>query len=229
MPLLNIYIARHGETDANAQRIVQGSRMNLPLNDRGRLQSEALRREMLAKNIDWIVTSPLIRAVQTSEIVQPHAAIPNTVDPRLTETSLGIADGLPVAIGRPLFLPVLAQWDMGNFDARVPGGDSLSECSERVSAAFENILWEAVRKGYPNILLCVHGGTMCAIMAALVARDLCKLNMYPHANCAYHHVTVEVPEYTSDTDIDIEKLEFVPVAICVKSHLEDAGLAEHQL
>ncbi|KAJ1723210.1 hypothetical protein LPJ53_002422 [Coemansia erecta] len=229
MPLVNIYIARHGETDANAQGILQGSRMDFPLNDRGRLQSEALHREMLAKSIDWTITSPLIRAVQTSEIARPHAAIPNTVDPRLTEISYGVADGQPVTVGRPLFCPVMAQWSQGNFDARVPEGDSLSECSERISEAFADIVRESVQKGYRNVLVCVHGGTMCAIMATLVARDLCKMNMYPHANCAYHHVTVEVPEDKNGAEIDMERLKFVPAAICVRSHLADIGLVEHQL
>ncbi|KAJ2382972.1 hypothetical protein GGI05_005477, partial [Coemansia sp. RSA 2603] len=119
MPTLNIYIARHGETDANAQGILQGSLVDLPLNERGRLQSQALHHEMLSKNIDWLVTSPLIRAIETGEIAKPHPSIPKTVDPRLTEISYGSADGQPREIARPLYKPVMAQWARGNFDTRV--------------------------------------------------------------------------------------------------------------
>ncbi|KAJ2779172.1 hypothetical protein GGI15_003963, partial [Coemansia interrupta] len=118
MPKLNIYIARHGETDANAQKILQGSRMDPPLNARGRQQSQALRHAMLAKNLDWIITSPLIRAVQTGKLVQSSSSIPTTADPRLTEISYGIADGQPVSLARPLFRPVMARWAQGDFDAR---------------------------------------------------------------------------------------------------------------
>ena len=65
-----IYIIRHGQTEKNRANVLQG-RSDIPLNDAGRQQAMEAKNQFAAAGIrfDKVYTSPLIRAVQTAEIV----------------------------------------------------------------------------------------------------------------------------------------------------------------
>ena len=84
-----IYVIRHGQTDLNKERKMQG-RMGLPLNEYGIEQAQRLRDELKDINFDFVFSSPQERAVQTAEIVTGgHKA---TIDERLDVYDLGGAD-----------------------------------------------------------------------------------------------------------------------------------------
>ena len=65
---MKIYLVRHGQTDWNVKRIAQG-RTDIPLNETGIAQAEALRDKIRNKTIDVCYSSPLSRAKRTAEIV----------------------------------------------------------------------------------------------------------------------------------------------------------------
>jgi uncharacterized phosphatase len=87
-----IYVIRHGETDLNKERKLQG-RMGLPLNDNGIKQAKALRERLQNIKFDLVFSSPQQRAVQTAEIV---TGINPVKDGRLDVFDLGEADRLHV-------------------------------------------------------------------------------------------------------------------------------------
>ncbi|WP_226641625.1 histidine phosphatase family protein [Mesobacillus subterraneus] len=87
-----IYVIRHGETDLNKERKMQG-RMGLPLNKNGIQQAIALRERLQNIKFDFVFSSPQERAVQTAEIVTGINAVK---DDRLDVFDLGEADRLPV-------------------------------------------------------------------------------------------------------------------------------------
>ncbi|WP_442893531.1 histidine phosphatase family protein [Bacillus sp. 2205SS5-2] len=88
-----IYVLRHGQTDLNKERRMQG-RHGLPLNEFGRQQAERLRDKLKTIKFDLVFTSPQVRAIQTAEIVTGMKAI---VDPRLDVFDIGEADGLKIS------------------------------------------------------------------------------------------------------------------------------------
>ncbi|RWZ54583.1 histidine phosphatase family protein [Halobacillus fulvus] len=88
-----IYVIRHGQTDLNKERRMQG-RKGLPLNEYGLGQAKALRDKLEDIPFDFIFSSPQKRAVQTAEIVTGKRA---TVDDRLDVFDLGEADGLHIS------------------------------------------------------------------------------------------------------------------------------------
>ncbi|WEV70594.1 histidine phosphatase family protein [Lactobacillus sp. ESL0785] len=90
--MLNIYIVRHGETDTNKTGAINGSATNLPLNETGIKQVEALRDSFDINKIDAVYASPLLRAQQTAEILDrgQHQII---TDDRLQEMNYGNWDG----------------------------------------------------------------------------------------------------------------------------------------
>ncbi|WEV36651.1 histidine phosphatase family protein [Lactobacillus sp. ESL0677] len=90
--MLNVYIVRHGETDTNKSLKINGSATDLPLNETGIKQVEALRDSFDISQIDCVYASPLTRAKQTAEIIDrgQHQII---LDDRLKEMNYGNWDG----------------------------------------------------------------------------------------------------------------------------------------
>ncbi|MGD6774192.1 histidine phosphatase family protein [Sutcliffiella horikoshii] len=87
-----IYVIRHGHTDLNKERKMQG-RMGLPLNDFGIEQAKALKVKLQNIDFDFVFSSPQERAVQTAEIVTGKSAV---LDDRLDVFDLGEAGRLHI-------------------------------------------------------------------------------------------------------------------------------------
>ncbi|MBT2640457.1 histidine phosphatase family protein [Bacillus sp. ISL-39] len=87
-----IYVIRHGQTDLNKERKMQG-RKGLPLNEHGIEQAKALRNRLQNIKFDFVFSSPQARALQTAEIVTGLNAVK---DDRLDVFDLGEADRLSV-------------------------------------------------------------------------------------------------------------------------------------
>ena len=85
-----IYVIRHGQTDLNKEKRMQG-RMGLPLNDYGIKQAENLREKIKDIKFDYVISSPQERAIQTAEIV---TRLKVRIDARLDVFDLGDADRL---------------------------------------------------------------------------------------------------------------------------------------
>lgn len=157
-PLL---LARHGETADNAARRFQGRR-NPPLNPRGREQAAGLARLLRDEPIAALWASPLLRAVETAEIVAEAIALPVQLDDRLREIDVGDWAGRSYA---EIFLEApgeLERWAAGDLAFRFPGGESLAEQADRVVEALEEIRAAAV----PALVVC-HGGVIRVAQRAL--------------------------------------------------------------
>ncbi|KAJ1935201.1 hypothetical protein GGF37_006081, partial [Kickxella alabastrina] len=220
MTKIELIVARHGETSANARGVLQGSRLNFPLNDLGRKQANALAEGMKSTKIDWIVTSKLERAIETARYVaQYHPDVPFTCDERLNEISWGILDGVDFKTANPTLKPIVQRWISGDFDAKIPEGDSANECKERILHAFADILREAKAKQYERVLVCIHGRIMRVIMSALVDRDLRTMERFTHTNCCYHQIKVNIGDGGDSAAPNPRELVFETVRIDVRDHL----------
>ena len=85
-----IYVVRHGETELNKERRLQG-REGLPLNEKGIQQAIDIKEDLEAVSFDLVFSSPQERAIQTAEIISGKKAI---IDSRLDVFDLGSADRL---------------------------------------------------------------------------------------------------------------------------------------
>ena len=88
---MKIYIARHGQTDWNIQRKAQG-RTDIPLNETGIKQAEALRDNIQGVHFTAVYASPLKRAAKTAEIAT-EGKYKIIYDERLMERSFGDYEG----------------------------------------------------------------------------------------------------------------------------------------
>jgi len=89
---MRILFVRHGQTDWNTIRRVQG-RTDIELNDLGKKQASVVREKLSGEKIDLIISSPLKRAMQTAQIINENRQIPITFDDRIIERSFGDFEG----------------------------------------------------------------------------------------------------------------------------------------
>ena len=147
-----IYFARHGQTQWNKDNRVCG-RTDLLLTEKGKEQAKKLAQNLSLEKIDVIISSPLKRAVQTSEIVAEILDCEILIDDRLIEQNYGIYESVD-------------RKDAGflnnkrNFAYRYPDGESMMQVAARVYP-----LLEEVREKYSdkNVLLICHGG-VCRVL-----------------------------------------------------------------
>ena len=89
---MKILLTRHGQTDWNVQRRIQG-KTDIELNNIGIMQAEETRKKLLNYNIDYIISSPLKRAKKTAEIIGKDRNIPIIFDERIEERAFGEFEG----------------------------------------------------------------------------------------------------------------------------------------
>lgn len=90
---MSIFLIRHGETDGNAQRIVQLP--SVPLSARGEVQASRLARRLASEGIVHILASDLARAARTAEHLQRETGAPLSFEPLLHERNFGDLRGTP--------------------------------------------------------------------------------------------------------------------------------------
>jgi broad specificity phosphatase PhoE len=157
-----LLLARHGETDDNARQVFQGQRGG-SLNDRGRAQAQRLA-ERVARSVDAIVSSDLLRARETAEIVAREANLAVVLDDALREVDVGAWTGLSYEDVLQRFPEEWAAWRAGADVAR-GGGETYAALAARVGAALAGVA--RAHRG-KRVLVVSHGAALrSAVCAAL--------------------------------------------------------------
>ena len=173
MTLTTFALVRHGQTDWNAERRLQGS-TDIPLNDVGRGQARDAVGILAPYEWDAIVSSPLSRAAETADLIAEGLGL--TVArrvPELTERSFGPAEGMQAG-------PELEA-------LRVPGGfkgaESEDEAADRGIAALEALAEEF--RGQ-RLLVVTHGTLLRVSLSRAIGQTLASVDNAAF-NLAHHH------------------------------------------
>lgn len=165
---MRLYYIRHGLTDWNTASRLQGHH-DVPINAAGRAQAarsaEILcdlfaRERRAAASLDY-VSSPLIRARETMEIMRAALGLPPdgyAVEPRLTEIGFGEWEGLTYNEVMQRDPSVVAKREDDKWLFRPPGGENYKQVAARVEAWYATLERDTV--------VCAHGGTGRALIAA---------------------------------------------------------------
>ncbi len=167
--MVELTLVRHGETDLNKQKIVQGSDIDMPLNNTGKAQAKKAAEHLKDKEFDVIITSDLKRASETANIIAKE--LKRNIDGSFQifrERSIGEWSGMTVD---EIFASI---GDKNNkrksamFLKKTPkGGESFDEFLGRARKAHDWLLREYAGK---KVLLVAHGGFNRALM--MVASNL---------------------------------------------------------
>ncbi len=158
-----LYCVRHGESVHNAEGRIQGQ-LDVPLSDFGRRQGAAIAEALAALSVDAIYASPLLRALQTAQIVARRLSLPIRTDDRLKEINIGVFQDRLRAEVAQLYPEAFARWTSGEPDFAVPGGESRRRLQERGRAAFQDI----VDAGHQHAAIIAHGRLLVVTLEALV-------------------------------------------------------------
>ena len=153
---MTVYLVRHGADD-NSKR---GGWSNHPLSDEGRRQSQELAQRLSESNCDAqiIISSDLLRAKQTAEILAGRLNLEIEYTPKFREVNNGDLAGMDNDIASELY-PNL-YWRKLEWNQNYPNGESPKEFYERVKSAWEKL----INGNYKSVILVTHGGVINVIM-----------------------------------------------------------------
>jgi broad specificity phosphatase PhoE len=155
-----LFVARHGETDWNADGRWQGQ-TDVPLNDRGRVQARALAHHLRSERVVAVVSSDLARARSTAEIVIQVLGLARVhLDPDLREQGFGAFEGLTRRECEARFPEAWARY-LADSRSTPPGGESHADLVARIGAA---VLRISETLPEPTLIV-MHGGAMRALVS----------------------------------------------------------------
>lgn len=161
-----IILARHGETIWNKERRFQG-RTDIPLNDIGIAQAEALAERLSSCRIDAVYSSPLQRALRTAEAVAARHGLKAEVVPELCEIFFASWEGMSIQGLRDESTEDFRRWQRDPFFNHPEGAETWEQLSSRIGTAVDRIL----ASPHDDIVIVSHGGIMKALYAVMVGLD----------------------------------------------------------
>jgi len=181
---LRIYLARHGQTDWNVERRMQGG-TDTPLNATGRQQAAKLAERLRGIRLDAVYSSTLSRSRETAEIAR--GPVPLTSLAGLGERRMGKFEGRRVDASDPATAAEYGKRSVDPDDA-LDGGESLNQFFERVRTTLNTIRGQ---HSAGAILIVGHGGTNRMILRALLALTAERANAIEQANDELYLIEID--------------------------------------
>lgn len=157
--LTRICLVRHGETEWNAERRIQGQ-IDIGLNAAGLRQAEAAGRWLKAAGVSALYASDLKRAWATGQAIGQAVGVQPVPVPELRERRYGIFEGLTYAEAEARYPDGYAAFEGRNADYAFEHGESLKVVYERVTGKLKEL---AQRHLGESIVVVVHGGVLDVI------------------------------------------------------------------
>ena len=150
---MRILVTRHGQTDWNVLKKVQG-KADINLNEFGKEQALITKNALNNEKIDLIICSPLKRARETAEIINKDRNIKILFDDRISERDFGEFEGIETSN-----FDFRGYWDYYK-NYKYDKAENIQEFFKRVYNFLDSIIEEYKDK---TILLVTHGGVSIPI------------------------------------------------------------------
>ena len=167
-------LLRHGQTPMSVQKRYAG-RTDAPLTEVGVQQAAAAAKRLASAGLGVIVTSPLLRAVQTAQAVAAVTGAAVVTDDGFRETDFGTWEGLTFAEVRERWPAEISAW-LADPEVAPPGGESFTDVSARVTAALDRVL--AARAGQTVLIVSHVTPIKMLVTAALLAPPAALYRMH---------------------------------------------------
>lgn len=161
---MTVYIVRHGETDYNKEKRLQGE-IDIPMNEYGRELARLTAAGLADVPFDKAFSSPLGRAKETAKTILGDRQVSLFEDSRIVEISLGEYEGLYFSeenynIPDPDFMKF---FDEPQNYRTPPKGESFFDVINRTGAFWEELIHDASNEG-KTILVTSHGATIRGLL-----------------------------------------------------------------
>ena len=163
-----IWLLRHGVIQAAEAGKRYIGRQDLPLSDIGLGQARAWADYFAGLKVDKIVSSPLIRCLETARIIGGGCRIEPQVIAQLVEICLGSWEGRRFETIKTLFPQAFRERGEHMADHRPPGGESFRDVQQRVWPLFETL----TRQLPGNTLIVTHAGVIRVLLCSVLGMPL---------------------------------------------------------
>ncbi|RCW50249.1 histidine phosphatase family protein [Paenibacillus prosopidis] len=176
--MLTLYITRHGETEWNIQKRMQGW-SDSELTQKGIENAISLGNRLMDVNFTAIYSSPSRRTAKTSKLIRGDREIPITFDDQLREINMGYWEGKTQTYIKDNYPnEYQAFWEMPHL-FKPCGGESFDTFMDRVFSVFDKIISEN-KKG--SVLVVTHSVVIKAVLSSFKRLPLEKLWEPPFIN-----------------------------------------------
>lgn len=161
---MKLYIIRHGETEWNTVKRMQGQ-TDIPLNENGINLAKEVGKYMKDIHFDYIISSPLGRAITTAKLITEGRNIPFKTDDRLIEMSFGKWEGCRITdpnVVPPEFDKKFHEDPLGCMTP--PGGESFDDVLKRTKEFYDELCTTPEYKD-ASILISTHGAAGRCLLA----------------------------------------------------------------
>ena len=209
-----LYLCRHGQTENNRLHLVQGARVDPPINQNGieqakrigmavsRLASKRSSDGMAIPNV--VAHSKMKRARETAETltsVAMNSWTKSTPDlkllgelPALSEVDFGSLEGTDSKKAKREMMSTFASWSIGDVDKKLAGGESGRDVLIRAVQALEQLSAAAVSSstGTPSILAVSHSTYLRVLLSMVNDTPLAQSAFMKISNGSVNVVDVNV-------------------------------------
>lgn len=187
--MLTIYVIRHGQTEWNLARRMQG-RMDSPLTGFGERQADIHGRTLLRLgSVDEIIASPLGRTRATADLVNVHLDVPVRWEAALMERDCGDWSGLTIPEAQAAWPEIWQQRERDPFGYRPPGGENHDDMERRVAGLLAAVLDGAAQR----VALITHGVMSRVILKHLLALPPAQAAAVRHPNELFYRLELDPP------------------------------------
>ncbi len=187
---MKLYMVRHGETDWNKARKIQGQ-VDIPLNAFGRHLAEETGKGLASIPFEACISSPLERAVETAELILEGRPVPIFTDRRIIEMAFGVWEG-GCCSEEGWDLPQEFRYFFHAPEKYVApeGGEDFYMVRDRLES-FLTELYQKKEWQDKNILITTHGAALCGMLNVIKNQPVSEYwGVGVHKNCAVTEVEV---------------------------------------
>jgi probable phosphoglycerate mutase len=190
--MTRICLVRHGETDWNAGKRIQGQ-IDIPLSALGHAQARAAGNTLKDEGFAAIYSSDLTRARQTAEATAHLAHIPLQLHPGFRERHYGVFQGLTYTECAARHPAAYACHKSRDPRFAPEGGESLLDFSGRLSQAFDALVR---RHGGETVAIFTHGGVLDIAYRQAAGQSLTAPRDFGIPNCGINWIDIEAGCWT---------------------------------
>ncbi len=223
---MRIWLTRHGQTNLNKKRLMQGL-TDEPLNETGIDQAKKTREKIGDMTFDAVYASPLDRAIHTASIIGGVDRKGVIIDSRIIEADFGKYEQSKYYLMGPA---MTLYWAWPEVMPAPKTVESVASMVER-SASF---LKELEEKGYEDVLVTCHGGIIRALCGYLEDRDNgikwrpkphnCEIRVYESIDGKHRYLG----SVTREEEVPSELLQVVRAAETRKMQMGDETVKEEK-
>lgn len=193
--MVKIILVRHGETDWNLVKRIQGGESDTPLNETGKRQAVSLAARLKNEKITAVFSSPLQRALHTAQAIAASHHLKVKVLPSLKEIRVGTLEGCLASDITQRFDEYMCGDEAGNKPHTLPGAESMEDLQKR---AWDTITSLTAEHSNSTLVLVTHYFVIMAIVCRVLDLPLYRIARLKLANGTISSFTVDASSLRLD-------------------------------